>query len=144
MYITPITFLEVSLRSSCADLHVGESLTVIRDRMRAHAPPKASASASHVPASTPTDVTRDFISATSALTTSASSHLLTSAPHHPLMSYADCWPRWLGPLTVDFYRPLTLNDRWLFSRVVFCNPGSPYPIFRVDFIFAICFCILCL
>ena len=142
MYITPITFLEVSLRSSCADLHVGESLIVIKDRTRAYALPKASASASHVPTSAPTDVTRDFISATSALTTSASSHLLTSAPHHPLMSSADCWPHWPGPLTIDFYRPLTLNDRWLFSRVVFCSLGSPYPIFRVDFIFTICFCIL--
>ena len=37
MYITPITFLEVSLRSSCADLHVGESLTVIKERTRAYA-----------------------------------------------------------------------------------------------------------
>ena len=144
MYITPITFLEVSLRSSCTDLHVDESLTIIRDRTRVHAPPKTSASASHVLASAPTDVTCDFISSTSALTMSASSHLLTSAPHHPLMSSANCWPRWPRPLTIDFYRPLTLNDRWLFSRVVFCSPGFPCPIFCVGFIFAICFCILCL
>ena len=34
--------------------------------------------------------------------------------------------RWLW-LRVDF-------DRWLFARVDFCNPGAPYPVFRVDFI----------
>ena len=86
VYIAPIAFLEVSLRSSSTDLHVGESLIVTRDATRPHAPPKDSASAPHVPhvpyvpSSAPTDV----ISAISALATSASSHLLTSAPHHPL------------------------------------------------------------
>ena len=50
-----------------------------------------------------------------------------------------CWrhrwlDRWLAlTLTVDF-----------FLRVDFFNPGSSYPVFRVDFIFAVCFCILCI
>ena len=35
-------------------------------------------------------------------------------------------------LTVDF-----------FARVDFCSPGAPYPVFHVDFIFAIHFCIFC-
>ena len=43
---------------------------------------------------------------------------------------------WLWGLTVDF-------DRWLFSMVDFFSLGSPYPVFHVDFIFAVCFCILC-
>ena len=43
--------------------------------------------------------------------------------------------RWLW-LRVDF-------DRWLFARVDFCNPGAPYPVFRVDFIFAVYFFIFC-
>ena len=66
----------------------------------------------------------------STLATSASSHLLTLVPRHP----ADRWPRWL--------EPLTLTTRWLFSKVDFFSPGSPYLVFCVNFIFAVCFCIL--
>ena len=84
VYISTITFLEVSLRLSYADLHVSESLTVIGDSTHPHTPPKASTLAPHASSSTPIDVTRDVISAMSALATSASSHLLTSAPRHPL------------------------------------------------------------
>ena len=40
-------------------------------------------------------------------------------------------------LTVDF-------DRWLWLGVDFFSSGSSYPVFRVDFIFAVYFCILCL
>ena len=60
-------------------------------------------------------------------------HLLTS----PAMS-ADViidFDHWFW-LMVDF-------DRWLFARVDFCSPGAPYPVFRVDFIFAVYFCIFC-
>ena len=53
-------------------------------------------------------------------------HLLMSSTTHLLTS----------ALTVDF-------DRWLFAIVDFCSPGAPYPIFRVDFIFAVYFCIFC-
>ena len=53
----------------------------------------------------------------------------------PLMSSFDS-----GGLSVDFFSV----DRWLFSNVDFFRLGSSYPVFRVDFIFAVCFCILCL
>ena len=59
-----------------------------------------------------------------------------------------CWrlhlPRHL--LMSSLTRPLTCVDfdRWLFLNVDFFRPGSSYPVFRVDFIFAVCFCILCL
>ena len=62
----------------------------------------------------------------------------------PLTSSSDS-----GDLTVDFSSwPLTLTltltvDSWLLSELTFCNPGAPYPVFRVDFIFAVHFCIFC-
>ena len=51
-----------------------------------------------------------------------------------------CWPyrwldHWLWPM-VDF-------NCWLFARVDFRSPGAPYPVFHVDFIFTIHFCIFC-
>ena len=42
--IALITFIEVSLRSSSTDLHIGESLEVTGVSTRLHAPPKDSAS----------------------------------------------------------------------------------------------------
>ena len=48
---------------------------------------------------------------------------------------------WLFSLTVDFDQAVDF-DCWLFSRIDFFRLGSPYPVFRVDFIFAVCFCIL--
>ena len=51
-----------------------------------------------------------------------------------------------SPLTIDRVDfDLAIDfDRWLFFRVNFYNPSSPCLVFRIDFIFAICFCILCL
>ena len=55
-------------------------------------------------------------------------------------------------LQIDFdLRQLTLSTLTLTSgeltvdlfRVDFCNPGASYPVFQVDFIFAIHFCIFC-
>ena len=48
-----------------------------------------------------------------------------------------------------WHHSLTVNriidfERWLFSKVDFFNPGSPYLVFHIDFIFAVCFYILCL
>ena len=68
-------------------------------------------------------------------------HLLVSAVDVILWLWVfDRWllkvDHWLWP-GIDF-------DRWLFSMVDFFNPGSSYPVFHVDFIFAVCFCILCL
>ena len=83
VYIAPIAFLEVSLKSSSANLHIGESLIVTGDAMLPHALPKDSALTPHASSSTSADVTHDVISATSTLATSASSHLLTSVPRHP-------------------------------------------------------------
>ena len=71
--IAPITSLEVSLRSSSADLHVGESLVVTEASTHPYMPPKDSTSAlhaphtPHVPSLAPANVTCDVISATLAL-----------------------------------------------------------------------------
>ena len=46
-------------------------------------------------------------------------------------------------LTVDFELVLTLTIDFS-KKVDFFSPSSFYPIFCVDFIFAVCFCILCL
>ena len=53
-------------------------------------------------------------------------------PRHPLTSSATAPADVIVDQTVDF-------DRWLFLRVDFFNPGSFYLVFRVDFIFAVCF-----
>ena len=68
-------------------------------------------------------------------------HLPRHLPRHLMTSSAtssadviidqDVYQRWLW-LRVDF-------DRWLFARVDFCSPGALYPVFRLDFIFAIYF-----
>ena len=43
-------------------------------------------------------------------------------------------------LTVDFDLQLTLTVDFL-SKLTFCSPGASYPVFRIDFIFAVYFCI---
>ena len=58
--------------------------------------------------------------------------------HLPRNRYVICWrhlPRHLLTSSLTF-------DSWLFLRVDFFSLGSSYPVFRVDFIFAVCFCIL--
>ena len=60
---------------------------------------------------------------------------------HLLASAADII-FWLWGLTVDFDWDVDF-DRSLFSKVDFFSLGSPYLVFRVDFIFVVCFCILC-
>ena len=120
--IAPLSFLKVLLRSSSADLHIRGYLATIGDRTRRskilrrlHAPPR---------------------DATPALVASTSTDLLTSS------SVVDRWPltsRW--PLTGCW----PLANRWsLTFRLTFSWPGSPYPVFRLDFISAVGFCILCL
>ena len=76
-----------------------------------------------------------LMSSTSALTCVVAD---VTCLHQPLMSSFDS-----KGLTVDYGRAVDFN-RWLFSKVKFFNQGSSYPVFRVDFIFAVCFCILCL
>ena len=111
-----------------------------RSHWRPHAPSRAAQSffikahtphAPHTLFSTVANFTRDVISATSTLAyvsiqSSVDVNIMSSCWHHPLTIHC-----------VDF-------DHWLFSRVNFCIPGSPYAIFHVDFIFAVCFYILCL
>ena len=87
---------------------------------------------------------------TASLTSSLTSALTACWRHclrHPLTSPSESVFSVDFRLTVDFDWPLTV-DRWPlivdFFRVDFFSPGSPYPVFRVDFIFAVCFCILCL
>ena len=68
--IAPITFLQVSLRSFCTDLHVSGSLAAIGDRTWPHAPPRFSVSKlmHHMRRhQLQADVTRDVISAMSIL-----------------------------------------------------------------------------
>ena len=65
-------------------------------------------------------------------------------------SPANVSPRWhhlpRHLLTSSLTRQFTCVDfgRWLFFRVDFFSLGSSYPVFCVDFIFAVCFYILCL
>ena len=90
----------------------------------------------HAPSSAPADVIRDVINATSAL---AYISIQSSAD---IIFTSSCW---CHPLTVDRWIWLCVDfDRWLFSRIDFCSPSSPHLVFRVDFIFVVCFCILCL
>ena len=146
--IAPITVLKVPQRSSCADLQNRESLNAVGDRTHPHTSPKVSGrliTRHHAPV---LQITRSTRLLTSLLTSS------TSAFTAPLLTSPDCVSRWRHPLTlgiwpltsrlnVDFDRVLTLTVRWLFSKVDFFCPGAPYPIFRVDFIFVVYFCIFC-
>ena len=64
-------------------------------------------------------------------------HVLSSAP-----SWCHPWRHQCHVSPSLCQHPLTLIVDF-FSRVDFCSPSSPYPIFRIDFIFAIYFCIFC-
>ena len=130
--LAPIVFLQVPLRSSSADLPYRGNLTIIGAATRPHMPPKDSAQKL-------TRFTRlQDPSRTSTCQVSPADVSLRWRHHFHVI----CWRH--SPAAnvivdhgVDF-------DRWLFSNVDFFSPGSSYPVFRVDFIFAVCFCILCL
>ena len=147
--------LKVPQRSSCADLQNRESLDAVKDCTRLHVPikgfvplitrptclyaPSCALTRLHALA----DVIVDVIHVSPCLHR-CWRHLLASAAdvtclHQPLTSSFD-----YGDLTVDFSRLIIDFDCWLFSRVDFFSLGSSYPIFRLDFIFAVFFCILCL
>ena len=63
------------------------------------------------------------------------------APPRARPALADVSPRW------RHHHHVSWRHHWLwpltFSRVDFCNLGAPYPVFCVDFIFAVYFCIFC-
>ena len=140
------------LRSSSDDLTARGNLTIIGAATRPHAPPENSAqdlmrSTRHQ--DSPRASTHfhalsraRFLLLTSALVTSSlPHHLLTSLPRHLLTSSLT---RTLTRLltSVDFDLQLTLIIDFL-PELTFCSPGAPYLVFRVDFIFAVYFCIFC-
>ena len=148
MILAPIVFLQVPLRSSSDDLTARGNLTIIgavtrRQKIlhkisrtpcastRRQDPPRAS--------TRPHALSRArFLLLTSALVMSSlPRHLLTSLPRHLLTSSLT---RTLT--SVDFDLQLTLIIDFLLE-LTFCSPGAPYPVFRVDFIFAVYFCIFC-
>ena len=156
--IAPISFLKVPLRSSSTDLHIRGYLAAIGDRTRPHAPLKDSAAPPrtstrcHAPGLVCWRHHLCHVSPSCVSIHWSADVISTSS------SVVDRWPpvdHWLWQLTfvvdrwpsVDRWHWLVV-DRWLWSltfpRVDFFCPGSPYPVFRVDFIFAVCFCILCL
>ena len=97
-----------------------------------HVPSRTVAS-SHAPFTLHHTLSRaSTLSLMSLLTSSTSALACTIANvtylNQPLMSSFDP-----GGLTVD-----------IFSRVDFFNPDSSYPVFRVDFIFTVSFCLFCL
>ena len=153
--IAPINFLQVPLRSSCADIQT--------HGRRPHAPPCAAQSfwaTAHAPYAPlhiwvvhPCAPTRRiFRSCTLTCLThsrwrrSATLALVASS----LMSLAcvivdvTCLRQSMTS-SFDFGR----FDHWLsvgltinfFLELNFCSPGAPYPVFQVDFIFAVYFCI---
>ena len=151
MILAPILFLQVPLRSSSDDLTARGNLTIIGAVTRPHAPPENSArdlthsTRLHAPPgfftrlhALPRAVTHqgpladvspsDVIIATSFADVTATSSLTRTLTR---------------PLTiVDFDLRLTLTVDFL-PELTFCSPGAPYPVFRVDFIFAVYFCIFC-
>ena len=114
-----------------------------RNHRRPHAPLRTTQSfyiKAHVPHAlslAPADVTCDVISATSALA------YVSIQSVADVSATSSCWPHPLTVDQVDFdYWPLTLIGSLTLTvnfsppEVDFCSPGSPYPIFHVDFIFA--------
>ena len=103
-----------------------------------HAPPRV-VTLGHA---SPRTFTRLILSLTSLLMSSTSTLAWVVADItclcQPLTSSFD-----LEGLTIDFNRAVDF-DHWFFSRVDFFSPDFSYPVFCVDFIFAVCFCILCL
>ena len=171
--IAPIMFVKVPLRLSCADLHTRGSFNTIRDCMRPHAllkgsvlqitrPTRLPCATAHLrfPSRAPTH--RNFKSraftrshAPSRASTLPLTSLLTastSAFVTPLLTSLACISRWCHLLTLEVssrfdHWPLTLTEPLTvdFSpKVDFCSQGSSYPVFHVDFIFVVFFCILCL
>ena len=147
MILAPILFLQVPLRSSSDDLTARGNLTIIGAATHPHAPPENSA--------------RDLTRSTRRLDSSHAStrrHALSRAstrqgpltdvsPSNVIIatSFADvtATSSLTRPLTsVDFDLRLTLTVDFL-PELTFCSPGAPYPVFHVDFIFAVYFCIFC-
>ena len=110
-----------------SSVETSQSSKTLQSCIKAHAP--------YAPSLTSADITRDVIRAKSILAY-ISIHSSTD-----VIATSSCWLLTALTLTVDF---CLWPGRWLFSKVDFCNPGSPYLVFCIDFIFAVCFCILCL
>ena len=134
MILAPIVFLQVPLRSSSDDLTARGNLTIIGAATRPHAPPENSAQ----------DLTRS--------TRRQDPPCAVTRPHAlpravtrqvPLVDVSPSDVITATSLTsIDFDLRLTLTVDFL-PELSFCSPGAPYPVFRVDFIFAVYFCIFC-
>ena len=136
--VAPIVFLQVPLRLSSTALPSRGNLTIIGASTRRHAPSKDSAQ--KLTCSTrrhaPSRIVRLFHAP--ARSRSSPANVSLRWCHH---CHVICW-RHSPPSTdvIDHWVwPWTFLQGWLFL-----SPGSSYLVFRVDFIFAICFCILCL
>ena len=146
MILAPIVFLQVPLRSSSDDLTARGNLTIIGAATRRHkilhkisralraarilhAPPRAAPPRASTRCHAP-DPLADVSPSDVIIATSFADVTATSSLTRPLT------------LTVDFDLRLTLTVAFL-PELTFCSPGAPYPVFRVDFIFAVYFCIFC-
>ena len=121
--LAPIVFLQVPLRSSSADLPSRGNLTIIRAARALTRRQKILRKSSRAPRA------------------ARNRH----APPRQVPP-ADVSPRWRHHYHIIYWRhqPGNWRHRWLWPRVDFFSPGSSYLVFRVNFIFAVCFCILCL
>ena len=150
MILAPILFLQVPLRSSSDDLIARGNLTIIGAATRPHASPENSArdltrsTRLHAP---PGFFTRLYVPSRASTRCHAPDPLADVSPSDVIIatSFADviATSSLTRPLTsVDFDLWLTLIVDFL-PELTFCSPGAPYPVFRVDFIFAVYFCIFC-
>ena len=74
--------------------------------------------------------------------TSALGDVITATSPADIIDHI-CWRHPPHQLTSSLTLTRVDFDHWLFPIVDFCNPGAPYPVFRIDFIFAVYFCIFC-
>ena len=142
--ITPIVFLQVPLRSSSADLPYRGNLTIIGDSTRCHTPQKYSAQKlmrftrrQTFPRACTCQVFACWRQPQ--VTSSLPRHLLTSLAQSADVIVDKEVDNVDQTVDLRWLWPLTFLHGWLFL-----NPGSSCPVFHVDFIFTVCFCILCL
>ena len=136
--IAPILSPSPLSELSFSDLHSRKIISHIGCLMCPHTPPKIHCNISyashalHAPPCCPLTSLVDVICHISPSYSLADvtywCHHLVNTQSTLTSAFVDSWPlTWQG------------IDRWLWHRVDFCSPGAPYPVFRVDFIFAVYF-----
>ena len=133
--IAPILSPPPLSKSSFSDLHSWKRIDLIKIITRPHVPPESHCNVSYaLPAAHWSHLlTSSATSALVALLLMSSSDVIIK--WDPVSAYVSlCWP-----LTIDLIGRWPLTE----SELTFCSPGAPYPVFRVDFIFAVYFCIFC-